>query len=77
MQKLSSAKPNKPGRKPIYPWRDWLGCKGTILLEQGIDYTCQLASMVSILRRKAAQLGLRVSIYADPKGLVLVNHGTR
>jgi hypothetical protein len=78
MKKLRRGAPHKPGRKPLYPWVSWFGKKGdTTLIEHGVDFETEIPTMEVIVRRKASQMGLKISVYTEPTGLILVNRGKK
>lgn len=48
-------------KHPEYPWSKWFS-KKRFTLVKGRDFDCQTYSMALQLRRKAAKLGVRVSL---------------
>lgn len=46
------------GRPTKYPWDEWLDGEHVYVLERGVDYQCQTASLVAQFQRRARARGL-------------------
>lgn len=54
---------SKRGPKPKYPWREWLGRKGTVTtLTQGRHFDCAPHGFAVQARRVAARLKIRLGV---------------
>jgi hypothetical protein len=49
------------GRPPTYPWHLWLDGR-LWQLTRGTDFTCQMESMETLIRRTASNYDLKVTI---------------
>ena len=54
----------KRGRKPYYRWDEWFAAKD-FSLTRGKDFRCSLDGMVQMIRSRAAERSLSVSINRD------------
>lgn len=68
------------GRPPEYPWHLWLG-GGTWEIKQGTeeevktgkaDFSCQISSMISLIRHTMAMYEIKVSIFRKDDGVTLI-----
>lgn len=50
-----------PGRRAIYPWDRWFRA-GSFVLVAGDHYSCATHGMMQMIRSRAAERGVRVSI---------------
>lgn len=70
---LSSKKRSRVGRPKgthstvIYPWGAWF-TKAIFTLHRGVDYYCRSNSMQLMVRERAKERGVKVSIESDPDG---------
>lgn len=53
-----------PGRRAIYPWDRWFRA-GSFTLVAGDHYSCATHGMMQMVRARAAERGVRVSISMD------------
>lgn len=54
----------KSEKKFRRPWKAWITPrkKGPVLLQWGLDFDCEVPSMVAMLRKNATDLGVRVRL---------------
>jgi hypothetical protein len=53
-QKLTDYEPAPLGRRPDYPWDQWLNGEAWEITH-GVDFKCTMDSMENLIRRTAAQ----------------------
>ena len=66
-----------PTRQPRYPWDAWFEtlARRKLVLCRGADYFCQPYTMMIVVRLKAKQRGLRVSVYIREERLTIIKRG--
>ena len=59
------------GRPMVYPWPEWLRAGQEITLVKGKHFTCQGHGLAQQFRRRAAAVGLKVSISVTDEALIV------
>lgn len=73
-KQLTQFEPRKPGRKPSYPWDEWLDAVeggNDFLVERGSDYLTTDKSMAYLIRYNARRRGITVRVLKHDDGLVI------
>jgi hypothetical protein len=63
-----------PTRQPRYPWDQWFR-RRKFILRRGVDYLCQPYTMMILIRMKAAQRGMKVSVNIREDELTVTRKG--